>query len=225
MSEIKQQWEQRQRELGNTPRAVLFKNFPASFNVRLHRAHVRFLVASLAPGTRALLDVGCGYGRTAAAIREQVPGLEINGVELCDEFAKAFEATIGPCYSGSVEQFETDRLYDAITIVTMLMYLDGAQQQRVLAKLWKLLRPGGRMILIEPYYNLLILLRRRLRVQSLAPTGGEVGYFSKPQFISLLAAALPDARVLQLKRFNMPVSGFPTLHLGVALEKPGRLAG
>ena len=219
MSDIKEQWEQRQRVLGNTARAVLFKNFPAGFNARLHRAHVRFLVDNLPAGTRTLLDVGCGYGRTAAAIKQQFPAIEFDGVELCEEFARAFEASIGPCFAGSVAEFETSQEYDAITIVTLLMYLDREQQQRVLARLWKHVRPGGRMILIEPYLNVLTSLRRSFHLRALAPTGGEVGYFRRGEFVDLLQAAIPEARIMKLARFNMPFAGFPTLHLGAVLEK------
>lgn len=220
MEDIKEQWEQRQRQLGNTARAVLFKNLPAGFNARLHRAHVRFLASNLPKDVGLILDVGCGYGRTAAAIKEQVPGVEIHGVELCKEFAVAFENSIGPCYCGSVTEFQADKVYDAITIVTLLMYLDAAQQGQVLAKLWACLRPGGRMMLIEPYLNLLTALRRKFRVKALAPTGGEVGYFRSSEFTRLLADAIPSAKVMQMTRFNMPFCGFPTLHLGVVLEKP-----
>jgi SAM-dependent methyltransferase len=224
MGDIKAQWEQRQRELGNTTRAVLFKNLPGSFNERLHKAHVRFLVNNLPAGTQTLLDVGCGYGRTAAAIKGEFPAIAINGVELCAEFARAFEASIGPCFTGSVAEFQTTKTYDAITIVTLLMYLDRAQQQEVLAKLWTYLRPGGRMLLIEPYFNLLTSLRRKFRVQTLAPTGGEVVYFRRREFAELLSAAIPEARLVTMARFNMPLAGFPTLHLGAVLEKPGSAA-
>ena len=220
MDDIKEQWAQRQRELGNTARAVLFKNLPMAFNERLHHAHVRFLLDNLPAGAQSLLDVGCGYGRTAAAIKRECPGLQISGVELCEEFARAFEASIGPCFMGSVADFDTNQDYDAITIVTLLMYLDSQQQRLVLAKLWRHLRPGGRMILIEPYLNLLTSLRRKFRVQTLAPTGGEVGYFRRADFSALLSGAGKDAALLRMTSFNMPFAGFPTLHLGAVLEKP-----
>lgn len=221
MDDIKEQWAKRQRELGNTTRAVLFKNLPAGFNERLHRAHVRFLIDNLPAGAGTLLDVGCGYGRTAAAIKRHFPRMDINGVELCDEFACAFEANIGQCFRGSVAEFDTHKEYDAITIVTLLMYLDPQQQRLVLAKLWQRLRPGGRMILIEPYLNLITALRRKFRVRALAPTGGEVGYFSRVDFSGLLSA-VRGATLIRMTRFNMPIAGFPTLHLGAVLEKPAR---
>lgn len=220
MNDIKQQWEQRQRQLGNTSRAVLFKNFPGSFNTRLNRAHVRFLLKYLPPHTESLLDVGCGYGRTAAAIKEQFPAIDINGVELCEEFARAFAANIGPCFHGSVGDFHTGRQYDAITIVTLLMYLDAGEQYAVLAKLWTNLRPGGRLLLIEPSFNILTALRRRFRVQTLAPTGGEVCYFKRDELTALLTTAIPEGRLLTTTSFRMPFIGFPTLHTGAVVEKP-----
>jgi SAM-dependent methyltransferase len=220
---IKQQWEQRQKELGNTTRAVLFKNFPAFFNERVNRQHVHFLLKNLPSHVRSMLDVGCGYGRTAAAIKRQHPGIEINGIELCEEFARAFAENIGPCFHGSAGDFHTERQYDAITIVTLLMYLDRGQQKEVLKKLWLNLRPGGRLILIEPSVNILTLLRRKFRVQTLAPTGGEVCYFQTHAFEGLLASAIPDGSLIKTSSFNMPLTGFPKLHIGAVLEKSGTL--
>lgn len=220
MEDIKEQWARRQRELGNTTRAVLFKNLPAGFNDRLHHAHTRFLIDHIPRHAQSLLDVGCGYGRTAVAVKRQFPQLRIHGVELCEEFARAFEASVGPCFMGSVADFETQEGYDAITIVTLLMYLDPQQQRSTLTKLWTLLRPGGRLLLIEPYLNFLTSLRRKLHVRALAPTGGEVFYFRRTEFSDLLSEALPGAMLIRMTRFSMPFSGFPTLHLGAVLEKP-----
>ena len=224
MSDLKAQWDERQRTLGNTAQAVLFKNLPAGFNTRLHRAHVRFLIENLPTDSRSLLDVGCGYGRTATAIKQQFPEMHIEGVELCEEFAKAFETSVGPCFNGSVAEFATASEFDAITIVTLLMYLNQEQQRQVLAKLWDYLSPGGRLIVIEPYLNLLTSMRRVLHVRTLAPTGGEVGYFRAPEFANLLVTAMPGAVLVNMTRFNMPFTVFPTLHLGAVIEKPKRRA-
>ena len=219
VDKLKQQWEQRQQVLGNTSRAVLFKNFPGVFNNTLHRAHMRFLLANIPVDAAALLDVGCGYGRTAASIKAQRPAITIHGVELCDEFARAFEASIGPCFNGSIGEYESDFQYDAITVITLMMYLSHEEQQRTLRKLWCQLRPGGSMIFIEPCMNFLTRLRRRFALRSLAPTGGEVGYFTRQELADLLGSTLPDAGLINTEYFSMPFVGFPTLHLGAVLRK------
>jgi len=220
MEDIKRQWEQRQQLLGNTTRAVLFKNFPAAFNERLHRQHVAFLLRNTPARAASLLDAGCGYGRTALALRRQRPALQIEGIELCEEFAKAFEATVGPCFKGDIGAYQCTRHYDVITVVTLLMYLDAEQQTQALQKLWQCLRPGGRLVLIEPCANVLTALRKLFRVRKLAPTGGEVWYFSRSSLAALAAVALPDAKIVDTAAFRMPYAGFVALHLGLALEKP-----
>lgn len=216
---IKHQWDKRQKKLGNTARAVLFKNFPGFFNNRINRKHVQFLLESLPSHARSLLDVGCGYGRTATEIKQRHPEMEINGVELCEEFARAFEDDVGSCFNGSIGDFHTQRQYDAITIVTLLMYLDRYQQQEVLAKLWSNLRTGGRLILIEPSFNILTRLRRKFQVEALAPTGGEVCYFQQQELKELLAYVMPEATLIKTSSFNMPFTGFLQLHIGAVLEK------
>ncbi len=219
MADLKEQWQLRQRQLGNTNRAVLFKNFPAFFNDSLHAAHVRFLLDCMPADTASMLDVGCGYGRTALAIKQQRPALQIRGVELCEEFAIAFAQQVGPCFSGSVTDFETVERFDVITIVTLLMYLDRSQQQATLQKLWRQLQPGGSLLLIEPCDNVLIALRRRLHLRALAPTGGEVGYFEPKAFATWCCSLLPQAVLQRQVRFGMPFVGFPSLHFGLALQK------
>ena len=220
MADLREQWQLRQRQLGNTNRAVLFKNFPTIFNDSLHAAHVRFLLDCMPTAATTMLDVGCGYGRTALAIKQQRPALQIRGVELCEEFAAAFAQQVGPCFSGSVTDFETAEHFDVITIVTLLMYLDRTQQQATLLKLWQQLQPGGCLLLIEPCDNILIALRRRLRLRALAPTGDEVGYFEPKAFAAWCCSLLPGAVLRRQARFSMPFVGFPTLHFGLALQKP-----
>lgn len=217
---LKSQWADRQRTLGNTQRAVLFKNFPDSFNESLHAAHLQFIQRHLPATAASLLDVGCGFGRTSLPLKSANPTLSFTGVELCEEFARAYQERIGPCFCGSVGDFTTNEHFDVITIVTLLMYLSDEERDREVARLGAMLNPGGRLIVIEPYLNFLTVMRRALKLRKLAPTGGEVRYFGRHELESQLAAALPAFRRLETRLFGMPVTGLPRLHIGIAMEAP-----
>lgn len=143
-------WDERQRALGCTPQAVLFRRFPGWLNAWLHRRHVRFLLENLPPRVERVLDAGCGYGRLALAVQRARPQAAIDGVEFCEAFAEQFEKRVGRCYRVPIQEFRAERAYDAILIVTLLMYLSEAERERVLAALWESLAPGGRLLCIEP---------------------------------------------------------------------------
>jgi len=217
---LKSQWADRQRTLGNTQRAVLFKNFPDSFNQSLHAAHVQFIQRHMPAAAASLLDVGCGFGRTSLPLKAAYPALSFTGVELSEEFARAYQERIGPCFCGSVSDFTTDERFDVITIITLLMYLSEDERDREVSRLGAMLKPGGRLIVIEPYFNFLTMMRRALKLRKLAPTGGEVRYFSRDELEHQLAAALPTFKRLETRLFGMPVTGLPRLHIGIAMAIP-----
>lgn len=219
MSKIKEQWDTRQKVLGNTNRAVLFKNFPNIFNQKLHQEHLAFIKNNLPDKLTSMLDVGCGYGRLSKPLKEIFPLTEFNGVELCEEFARSYTAEVGSCYTGSLVDFNTDKQYDTILLVTILMYLTPEERQNSLKKLWKGLAPRGKLILIEPYYNFLTTWRRKFHLNYFSPTGGEVKYFRRIELEQLLKDNLTDSNLLTTRFFSMPFSFFPRLHIGIVLEK------
>ena len=158
-------WDERQRALGCTPRAVLFKGFPGWLNAWLHRRQVGFLLANLPARAERILDVGCGYGRVSLAVQRERPSAVIEGVEFCAAFAEQFEKRIGRCYRVPIQEFHPEHGYDAILIVTVLLYLSEADRSKVLSVLWQSLRPGGRILCIEPAAEIgeleTTILRRR----------------------------------------------------------------
>jgi SAM-dependent methyltransferase len=143
-------WDERQRALGCTPRAVLFKRFPGWLNAWLHRRHVAFLLENLPLRAERILDVGCGYGRVSLAVKRERPHVAIEGVEFCAAFAEQFEKRVGRCHRVPIQEFRPEHRYEAILIVTLLMYLSEADRSQALSVLWQSLEPGGRLLCIEP---------------------------------------------------------------------------
>jgi len=184
--EMKQVWEERSEEMGNTARAVLFKRFPGFVNSWIHRQHVSFILSQLPPETSNLLDVGCGYGRLSRIVQEHRPTISFEGVDLCQKFAQEYERNIGPCFCGPVQAFKPEKTFDAILVVTLLMYLGIEEQKDLIDRLMQFLRPSGRLICIEPALEFQTAFRKIFRRKSLSPTGGNVHYFHARELEDLL---------------------------------------
>jgi SAM-dependent methyltransferase len=216
---IRRAWDERQGQLGNTERSVLYKNLPAFTNARLHRRHVRFIRDYLPRTTRTVLDVGCGYGRLAKEIVQFLPQCEVSGVEPCAAFAEEFRKNFRECFVETVEDYQPTTTFDAIVIVTVLMYVDVRQLDEVLLKYWQALNPRGVLICIEQCWNVLITASRMLHGSFLRPTGGDVTYFTPPGLRRTLLG-LPNAELLGRASFGLlPLVNRPRLHEGFSLVK------
>jgi SAM-dependent methyltransferase len=212
-------WEARQRSLGCTPRAVLFKRFPVWLNAWLHRRHVDFLLQNLPPRAERILDVGCGYGRISLAVKRVNPNVGIEGVEFCEPFAEEFERRVGRCYRVPIQEFRPEHRYDAIVVVTLLMYLSEDDRSRVLSVLWDGLRPGGRLICIEPAAEIAALERRILRRREPADATSGVRRFRAAELAADLRA-LPGASIKAASSIRLlPGIASSSLHHCVAVEK------
>jgi trans-aconitate methyltransferase len=219
-AELKASWKERQETLGSTKRSVLYKNFPDFLNSYVHARHMRFILSQMPESPKHILDLGCGYGRISAEVKKAHPGSIIQGVELCDEFAEQFRKDIGECASGSIQSYEPSRQFDVILFVTVLMYLTADELAENLNKYWGALSPGGRLICIEPFNNVLTRLRKASDNKAMSPTGGDhVHYFQAGELKSRLAS-LPHSVVVSQDNFGiLPVLNFPRLHEGFSVEK------
>jgi len=217
---LKASWRERQAALGSTRRSVLYKNFPDFLNNSLHRRHVNFILRYLPEKATQVLDLGCGYGRIAAELKQKHEALEIRGVELCDEFAEQFRREIGECAVATLQDYQPTRSFDAILCITVLMYVAPGELDYQLGRYWQALAPGGRLICIESFNNSLVGLRRVSASQSLSPTGGELAHYFQPGELEGALMRLPHGRILQRQRFGiLPFFNFPALHEGFAVEK------
>ncbi len=213
-------WEERQRSLGCTPQAVLFKGFPGWLNAWLHRRHLRFLLRQLPLHAERILDVGCGYGRISLAVKRERPNLEIEGVEFCAAFAEQFTQRIGRCYRVPIQEFRPEHAYDAILVVTLLTYLSEEDRARVLSVLWGSLRPGGRLICIEPAIEIAELEGRFFCRRQAPESTSNVRRFRMAELEtslgSLPGALLPAGASIRL----LPGIASSSLHHCLAAEKP-----
>lgn len=120
---------------------------------RWRRLVAKRLRPALGPGAR-VLDVACGTGDLAFAIRESLPGARVVGVDFCRpmlELASDKAADSGsavPFVEGDALRLPFgDRSFDAVTIGFGLRNLAGVEEG--LRELRRVLRPGGTLAVLE----------------------------------------------------------------------------
>lgn len=219
IDELKKAWNERQARLGSSKRAVLFKRLPGWLNESIHRRHVKFILDNIPANTNSILDVGCGYGRISSEIKIRKPETRFQGVDLCTEFAAAYERDIGPCFNGPVQEFASDERFDAILIVTTLMYLDVTEHEPVLQRLWAMLNDGGCLICIEPASEMFTLWRRLTGKASASPTGGTVNHFLRKELIAKTAILKGIDSIRTDSVFLVPFLSMAAVHHELAVFK------
>ncbi|MFW5989528.1 MAG: methyltransferase domain-containing protein, partial [Desulfosudaceae bacterium] len=122
----------------------------------------------------AVVDLGCGYGVTAAWLRAADPAIKISGIEPDAERARIAARIIGsrgeifPVGAPDLPDFRLSA--DLVLMLDMMHYLSDDQLQATLQNLWAQLRPGARLLIRAtipsaegvPFYRKIELLRHRL---------------------------------------------------------------
>jgi ubiquinone/menaquinone biosynthesis C-methylase UbiE len=114
----------------------------------------RMLLETLRAEEKRVLDVGCGTGRFAAAVRARFPGTTVVGLDLSGRMlgraVVRSEAASGGLHlvqadSGALPF--ADDSFDAVTCAHSFHHYP--RQKRVLGEVHRVLRPGGRLLLID----------------------------------------------------------------------------
>ena len=118
--------------------------------VKVWRAIVEDLQGRFIPPDSVVLDLGCGYGdfsnlvrarrRLAVDISGEMAGFLAPGVE----FHKADVRDLGFWEPGTI---------DVVFASNLLEHLGKQDAMKVLEGIWSLLRPGGRLILVQPNFR------------------------------------------------------------------------
>jgi ubiquinone/menaquinone biosynthesis C-methylase UbiE len=114
----------------------------------------RMLLEALSPADERILDIGCGTGRFASRVLERFPdtqvwGLDLSAGMLCQAQARCPD--VGDrlhLVRGDSERlpFASD-MFDVITCTHSFHHYP--HQERVVAEMFRVLRPGGRLLLID----------------------------------------------------------------------------
>jgi ubiquinone/menaquinone biosynthesis C-methylase UbiE len=152
-------------------RFVRFYDLVVGLAMRERKVRLRVIArARLGPGQR-LLDLGCGTGTLAILAQRRHPRATVVGVDgdpvvLGIARGKARRAGVpvrfdeGMAYALPYD----DGSFDAVTATLMLHHLTHDQQERTLAEVWRVLRPGGRFVIADfaPPHNRRMALASRV---------------------------------------------------------------
>ncbi|HEY4242317.1 MAG TPA: class I SAM-dependent methyltransferase [Kofleriaceae bacterium] len=100
-----------------------------------------------------VLDVGCGTGPTLRALAHAHPALRLWGVDLSPDYVRAARKRLAdaPEVTLAVENAESlpfaDGAFDAVTSVYLFHELPRNARRRVVAELFRVVRPGGVVVL------------------------------------------------------------------------------
>jgi ubiquinone/menaquinone biosynthesis C-methylase UbiE len=121
-----------------------------------HRAIIRRIAARFGDRPLAILDVGCGTGVFGARIRRALPRARVWGVDLvAGMLGKGAErwrhhaGHLQPVQGDSERLPFADGAFDVVTCANSFHHYP--HQDRAVAEMHRVLRPGGRLILVDGY--------------------------------------------------------------------------
>lgn len=155
MLTIQEAWEKRSRQYGRRIEGVLPKSFPRPVNEYLHNWMFK-QIEKIIPrkGRMQVLDLGCGYGRLSSEILNRFPKARVFGIDVSQNSVDLYNQSLSPrgkAVKGDIIKlpFESN-FFDVVFMVTTLMYLtEAADQKKAISELFRVLRPGGRFVIIE----------------------------------------------------------------------------
>jgi SAM-dependent methyltransferase len=161
---------------------------------------LRYLLDDLPSGHARVLDVGCGAGAVAKAVKAARPDLDVVGCDISESAltaAKADPAAV-EFRLGTGEHLPFgDGEFDAVWMFDVLEHVDSPE--RVLAEIARVLRPGGRFHIVLPLEGQPRTLYRLVgcgtRWTAKIHHAGHIQIFSAARFESMAAArGLPVSR-------------------------------
>jgi|GEM_PF-2513222 len=156
---IQTAWENRAQIFKDTREAVLQQSLPPVLNNYVHQnIHLSEVFRMLPKGKITCLDIGCGYGRIAQEIVKKNNQAFVHGIDISETFISLFNKKLGKNGKGVVAGATNlpfkDNTFDFVVVIVTLMYLEEkADQQRALQEILRVLKPGGRALIIEPNEN------------------------------------------------------------------------
>eukprot|EP00931_Biecheleriopsis_adriatica_P032357 TRINITY_DN18891_c0_g2_i1.p1 TRINITY_DN18891_c0_g2~~TRINITY_DN18891_c0_g2_i1.p1 ORF type:complete len:866 (+),score=175.07 TRINITY_DN18891_c0_g2_i1:1342-3939(+) len=119
---------------------------------------------SLAPGAR-VLDLGAGLGGTAFYLAENLPGVYVHAVNVSSEMGSIVSGRhlnsskdirnrvsfdIAPEYGLPEHELRYPaNCFDVVFIRETMMYLEPQDKAVLMQKIWPMLRPGGRVVVVD----------------------------------------------------------------------------
>lgn len=179
----------------------------------------RQVIAHVRPEDRIILDVGCGEGITLEKLVRLFPDRNVKGVDFEPENVEICRRLGLPVTLASVYDLQTaDRSVDCCLFLEVIEHLD--EPERAFVELHRVLRPGGRLVLLFPHdrmFKIARLMTGKLREAFYDP--GHVRQWTPRS----MAVALEKAGFTIAGRKNLPFCFWSVslYHLMVA-DKPAK---
>jgi SAM-dependent methyltransferase len=161
---------------------------------------LRYLLDDLQPHQGRVLDVGCGAGSVAKAVKRERPDLEVAG---CDVSRSALDVASAAAEGVDFRLAQAEKLpfadgeFDFVWIFDVLEHVEKPEQ--VLREVARVLRPGGEFHIVLPLegqpWTLYQLIGCGSRWTAKVRHGGHIQVFSSDRFSGLAAfCGLPVKR-------------------------------
>jgi malonyl-CoA O-methyltransferase len=109
---------------------------------------VRAVLAGLGDvGSGRILDAGCGKGRYAAILKQRFPAARITALDVSAEMLRHVPEGIETVQDGILRMPFPDATFDGVLCVEALEHV--VRSDVALAELVRVLRPGGRLVMID----------------------------------------------------------------------------
>ncbi|BEV36352.1 class I SAM-dependent methyltransferase [Synechococcus sp. M16CYN] len=113
--------------------------------------------ADRSPASLRVLDVATGTGRTLHQIRSALPHVELIGIDLSDAYLRQANRWLNKTQSSLVQLIRAngeslllaDACLQGVTCVFLLHELPGDARQNVVNEAWRVLEPGGVLVLAD----------------------------------------------------------------------------
>ena len=157
MKSTRKLWEERSKKFGLRKEGVLPKFLPPSVNAYLDNwmyDEVKKQTEKVVGKNIKVLDLGCGYGRISKRILSDFPHAITTGVDIAKSYVKLYNKELypkGKAITGDIKKLPfADSSYDVVVVITTLMYLVKKEdRQKALQEIHRVLKPGGKFVVIE----------------------------------------------------------------------------
>lgn len=139
-----------------------------------HEEKFREVIDSIPQDIDVVLDIGCAAGSLTYLAASLRPNLHITGVDVSSAQIDFANSTIAPmAKNATFLSISPDRLpfpdssFQAVTCVELIEHLNNSENARLMAEVFRVLRPGGNWIVTTPnYHSLWPLLELALNLWS-----------------------------------------------------------
>jgi 2-polyprenyl-3-methyl-5-hydroxy-6-metoxy-1,4-benzoquinol methylase len=125
-----------------------------------HVEKFREVINSIPQDIDVVLDIGCAAGSLTYLAASLRPDLHITGVDISSAQIDFANSTIAPkAKNSSFLSISPDRLpfpdnsFQAVTSVELIEHLNDSENARLMAEVFRVLRPGGTWIVTTPNYH------------------------------------------------------------------------